>query len=226
MPRIAAWLVHLYTAAGAVLALIGLLAVERGDFRWAFLLMFAATVIDGTDGWLARLARVKERLPEIDGARLDDIVDYLTFVVLPAMLLVRAGVLPDTWAVPVAAVVLLASAFGFSRTDAKTADHFFTGFPSYWNIVAFYLHAGGLPPAVNAAIALALSVLVFVRIGYVYPTRTSTLRVLTLPLLVVWGGLLLWMVWRLPEVPRTILWASLAFPVYYFALSMVLHSRR
>jgi phosphatidylcholine synthase len=226
MGRLSAWLVHLYTASGAVLALAGLLAIDRGDFKLAFVLMFVATIIDGTDGALARLARVKERVPELDGARLDDIVDYLTFVLLPVMVIVRAGHVPPGSAVWVASAVLLASAYGFSRTDAKAADHFFTGFPSYWNIVAFYLHVTGLAPAVNAAIVLAFCAAVFVPVGYVYPTRTPVLRGLTLSLLVGWGLLLLWMLWRMPDLPKPILWASFGFPVYYFVLSLVLHSRR
>jgi phosphatidylcholine synthase len=236
MARFFAWLVHAYTASGAVLALLGLVAVDRGEFKQAFLIMFAATVIDGTDGWLARLARVKDRVPELDGARLDDIVDYLTFVLLPAILMVRAGHLPHDGAISIAAAVLLASAYGFRRTDAKTTDYFFTGFPSYWNIVALYLHLAGLPPVVNAAIVLVLCAAVFVPIGYIYPSRTPVLRGLTLSLLVAWGGVLLWMLWRMPagaggvspltSVPGEVVWGSLAFPAYYIVLSLVLHSRR
>ena len=105
-----------------------------------------------TAGWRARL-RVKERLPGYDGARLDDIVDYLTYVFVPVLLLWKAGLLPPGWEMEVGTVVLLASAYGFGQTDAKvvTTDHFFTGFPSYWNIVALYLYVLRLPPVVNAA---------------------------------------------------------------------------
>ncbi|MBW8894802.1 MAG: hypothetical protein JF613_01260 [Acidobacteria bacterium] len=164
-----AWMVHAYTASGAVLAFAMTLATIRAQFRFAFLLMVVATVIDATDGALARVARVRERTPAFDGARLDDIVDYLTFVFVPALLIFEAGLLPRDWSAVIVAVMLLSSAYGFSAADAKTADHFFTGFPSYWNIVALYLFASHLPPAANALILLGLSVLVFVRIGYVYP---------------------------------------------------------
>jgi len=226
MTNLFAWLVHAYTALGAVLALAGLLAVDRGDFRLAFVIMAVATVIDATDGWLARLAHVKERVPQLDGARLDDIVDYLTFVLLPVMVMVQAGHFPPSWAVFVGSIVLLSSAYGFSRTDAKTTDHFFTGFPSYWNVVAFYLHVTGLAPPVNAAIVLSLCAAVFIPIGYVYPTRTPVLRGLTLWLLIGWGLVLIWMLWRMPAIPRAVVWGSLAVPAYYFVLSLVLHSRR
>src|SRR5512135_2375835 len=133
--RAAAWAVHAFTASGAVMGLAALDATAQGDFRAAFLWMIAATAVDGVDGWLARLARVGERAPGLDGRRLDDIVDYLTYVVAPAFLLLRSALLPAAVAWPLAGAMLLASAYGFSRADAKTPDHFFTGFPSYWNIV-------------------------------------------------------------------------------------------
>lgn len=221
-----AWSVHAYTASGALMGLAGVLAVVAGDYRQAFAWMFAATVVDGTDGVLARRARVKEVTPGFDGARLDDIVDYLTFVFLPAFLLVYAGLLPQGLSFVVASAMLLSSAYGFASIDAKTSDHFFTGFPSYWNIVALYLFVLGLTPIVNAAIVLMLAALVFVRIGYVYPTRTPTLRVTTLTLMVAWGVMLLGIIWWLPSPPRTLVLASLTFPVYYALLSFVLHARR
>jgi phosphatidylcholine synthase len=126
----------------------------------------------------------------------------------------------------VVSAILLSSAYGFARTDAKTDDHFFTGFPSYWNIVALYLHAAGLAPAVNGGILLVLSALVFVRIGYIYPSRTPTLRVLTIALGLVWAVLMLNTIFTLPDVSRPLLVASLFFPAYYVGLSFVLQSRR
>ena len=226
LSRVFAWSVHAYTALGAVMAFLGTLAVFNGRFRDAFLWMIAATAVDGTDGVLARMARVKEVTPTFDGARLDDIVDYLTFVFLPILLLHQAGHLPPGWGLLVAAGVLLSSAYGFSSADAKTSDNFFTGFPSYWNIVALYLHAAAMAPAVNAAILLALTALVFVRIGYVYPTRTPVLRGLTLTLCGIWAVMVIAIVVLLPDVPPSLLIWSLFFPVYYTALSLVLHARR
>src|SRR6185436_8713090 len=198
------------------------IAVFERRYRAAFLIMVAATVIDATDGVLARAARVKETIPEFDGARLDDIVDYLTFVFLPALLLYVAGDLP----IAPALAMLFASAYGFASVDAKTGDQFFTGFPSYWNIVAVYLHAAHRSREVNAAIVIVLALLVFVRIGYVYPSRTPVLRRLTLTLAVGWGGLVVWMILLLPDVPMTLLVGSLVFPIYYVVLSLILHTRR
>ena len=221
-----AWGVHAYTASGAVLAFLGTTAVFGHRYRAAFLAMIAATFVDATDGVLARMARVKERTPQFDGARLDDIVDYLTFVFLPILLLYQSGRLPEEWALVPVAAVLLSSAYGFCATDAKTDDHFFTGFPSYWNIVALYLYVGGLPAEVNAAILLAFSVLVFVRIGYVYPTRTPVLRGLTIALCAVWALMILAIVLGLPDVSIMLVIGSLFFPVYYTVLSLVLNARR
>jgi phosphatidylcholine synthase len=221
-----AWAVHAYTALGAVAAFAMTTATFAGEYQTAFLLMIAATVIDGTDGLFARWARVKERTPGFDGARLDDIVDYLTFVFVPVLLLYRAGTLPPQWAGLVASAVLLSSAYGFASLDAKTEDAFFTGFPSYWNIVALYLYAARLPQWVNAAVLLVLSALVFVRIGYVYPSRTPVLRGLTLALCGVWGAMVLLMVLTLPDVPGVLLVASLFFPIYYVVLSLALNARR
>jgi phosphatidylcholine synthase len=226
MNLFSAWLVHLYTATGALAAFFGTIAVIEGRYRDALLWMVAATFVDSTDGVLARQARVKERIPSFDGARLDDVVDYLTFVFLPVLFVYQAGMLPPGWGTAVASVVLLSSAYGFGKNDAKTDDQFFTGFPSYWNIVALYLYIVGLPPAWNAIVLVVLSALVFWRVGYVYPSRTPTLRTLTVALSWAWAVAVIAMVWLLPDVPMPLVLASLAFPLYYTVLSFVLHRRR
>jgi phosphatidylcholine synthase len=222
-----AWFAHFYTATGALLALGATLDVIDGNFRRAFLLLAVATIVDCTDGWLARRLRVKERLPGYDGGRLDDIVDYLTYVFVPVLLMLKAGVLPDAWGAWVGGVVLLASAYGFGQADAKinTSDHFFTGFPSYWNIVALYLVVWRLSPAVNAAILLVLALLVFVPVRYVYPSRTTTWRTPTMALGVTWGVLVAVMLWRLPATDGPWSTLSLVFPAYYVALSFRLHAK-
>jgi phosphatidylcholine synthase len=209
------------------MGLAGVLAVAAGDLRQAFIWMFVATFVDGTDGVLARRVNVKARTPMFDGARLDDIVDYLTFVFLPAFLLVHAGLLPAGPAgVAAAGAMLMSSAYGFASIDAKTSDNFFTGFPSYWNIVALYLAVLGLSPWVNAGIVAALAAMVFVRIGYVYPTRTPALLRTTLALMAIWGVMLLLIIVWMPAPPRALVLGSLLFPIYYAILSFSLHARR
>jgi len=225
--RWAAWAVHAYTASGALLALFAADAAARGEFRAAFLWLLGAVVVDGTDGVLARLVRVHDRLPQVPGERLDDLVDYLTFVFVPALIVWRAGLVPRGWpGGVVVAAMLLSSAYGFTRADAKTEDHFFTGFPSYWNVAALYLFAAKWPPVAGAAILLALAALVFVPVGYVYPSRTPALRPLTLALAALWGISVLAIILQLPDASPLLVRVSLLFPAYYLILSMVLHARR
>ena len=222
-----AWCVHLYTALGAVVAFVAILAIEKGDVRQAFWLMALAVVIDATDGSLARRARVKELIPWFDGDRLEDIIDYLNFVMVPCLLVLRTEILPSQDAIWLAALPLIASAYGFCQKEAKTADHYFLGFPSYWNIIAFYLYVLKAAPWVNAFVIIFLSIMVFVPIKYIYPSRSPRFRALTNILGAIWGGALLVMIYQLPDPPRALVFASLAFPAYYTCLSvwLVLNGR-
>ena len=221
-----AWLAHLYTASGAVFAFLAARAVIDFDYQAAFFWLGVQIVVDATDGIFARAVRVSERLPWFNGAKLDDIIDYLTYVFVPALLVWRAILVPESWMLYVTSAMLLSSAYGFNRTDAKTEDHFFLGFPSYWNIVVFYLLLLRLPAVVNGAILLGLAVMVFVPIRYVYPSRMTVLRWPTNLLGVAWGVTLFVMIWQYPAVSRPLLLGSLIFPIYYLGLSVVLHFRR
>jgi phosphatidylcholine synthase len=227
-----AYLVHVYTATGAAWALLALIAIEAFDYRLALMWLVVATFVDATDGWLARWARVDRHATLFDGGRIDDIVDYATYVLVPGVMLLHADRLPDGWiGVTVVCGMLLASALGFTRrdakvADAKTADHFFTGFPSYWNIVALYVLAADVPPGVTAVVVAGLSVMVFVPIRFVYPSRTKTLQPLTVVACALWAVQVLLMIWWMPHVPAWLLWTSTAFPAYYVALSLVLSARR
>jgi phosphatidylcholine synthase len=216
-----AWLVHLYTALGLVCAAGMAVLIVRGDdasFRLAFFLMMLATAVDATDGWLARKARVKETLPGFDGAALDNLIDFQTYTTLPLLLIWRAGLLPAelAWLL---LLPLLASAYGFSQVNVKTADGFFLGFPSYWNIVAYYLFV--LHPAAWAAVTLivACSILTFVPTPYLYATRggpfAKTINIGS----AIWF-LSLGFVLFGPEHQRwPVAMLSLLFPVMYLALS-------
>src|SRR5213082_3536365 len=173
--------VHFYTASGALLAFFIVLAAIRGNAVQALWLALLALIIDGTDGWLARRFRVSETLPWFDGRRLDDIVDYLTYVFAPILLLWNTGHLPSgSTGMVLAALPLLASGYQFCRVDAKTEDYFFLGFPSYWNIAAYYIIIFNVPPAAVTGILLGCSILVFIPISYLYPSRTIEFRRLTL----------------------------------------------
>jgi phosphatidylcholine synthase len=226
-PLVAAWLVHVYTATGVALAMLIVMAVWDGDVTRALWLTLVALIVDGTDGMMARKVQVKRRIPWFDGALLDNIVDYLTYAFVPMVLLWSQGYLGDGWTSDLLAVVpLLASAYQFCRVDAKTEDHLFLGFPSYWNVVAFYVVVLDLRVATTAAVLLVCAVLVFVPIGYVYPSRTNTLRTATLALTSVWFvsyGVLLA---QMPSPDTVWLAVSLVFVVYYVALSLYLTSHR
>ena len=222
----AAWLVHLYTASSVVCGFLALTRIFYDRYRDAFFWLAVAVLIDTTDGVLARRTDVASRLPWFNGAKLDDIVDYVTYVFVPAFFAWHALLVPERAAMLVAAAMLLSSAYGFNKDDAKTADHFFTGFPSYWNIVVFYLFVAGWPPEFNLVILLGLSVLVFVPIHYLYPSRSPMFRRLTVGLGAVWGILVMVMLWQMPNVSRTVFWLSSVFPIYYVLLSFGLELRR
>ncbi|MGI8523858.1 MAG: CDP-alcohol phosphatidyltransferase family protein [Nocardioides sp.] len=218
--RVAGWLVHLYTAVGAVLALLMVRFADDGRVHAVLWLFLVAMVIDGSDGLLARRFRVKAVIPGFDGALLDNIVDYLTYAFAP-MVLLWHGYVPDGWVGATCVVVpLLASCYQFCRTDAKTDDHFFLGFPSYWNVVAFYAVVLGIGPSATAALLLVLSVLVFVPVKYVYPSRTETLWWLNMALSALWLAAYAVIVALWPPVPTVLVALSLAYVVYYVVLSL------
>jgi phosphatidylcholine synthase len=219
---VGAWFVHLYTASGTLLAFLALNRIFYDRYRDAFFWLILAVVVDATDGLLARRADVASRLPWFNGSKLDDIVDYLTYVFVPAFLVWHALLVPDRWSTTVVGAMLISSAYGFNRADTKTADGFFTGFPSYWNVVVFYLYLAGWSSEANAVILLVLAALVFVPIRYVYPSRTPVWHVPTMVLGALWGLLMIAMLWQMPAISRPMFWASLVFPVYYVSLSFAL----
>jgi phosphatidylcholine synthase len=239
-----AWCVHGYTALGLLAAggmAVALLVGGPASFRLVFALMMLATVIDATDGTLARYFRVKEVLPGFDGRRLDDLIDFHTYTSLPLLLIWRAELLPDEaqWCLLVA---LVASAYGFCQVHAKTDDGYFLGFPSYWNVIAFYLYVVQPAPWFSAGIVLFFALLTFVPARYIYPSHRGRLNRLSSQLGAVWCILLILIVARLPEslvegqtadrLTRLIAWISLTYPAYYLAVSwfisvrLVLRARR
>lgn len=226
--RAAGWLVHLYTASGLALAAGAAVLVVDGapeSLRRALLLLFAATAVDASDGWLARRLDVAAALPSFDGRRLDDIVDFHTYTSLPLFLLWRAGVLTPPLE-PLLLLALLASAYGFSQVDAKTADGHFRGFPSYWNVVALYLLFLRPPPLLAAAVVVALALLTFVPVPYPYPSQPGALNRATALLGLPWAAALLAVLLGAVAEPVPLLIASLAYPAFYLAAGWVTAARR
>ncbi len=185
--RSAAWAVHAFSATGAVLALLALLAIDGHRWTEAMLWLFAALVVDGVDGTLARAARVKTVAPRIDGEALDLVVDYLNYVFVPTMFMLEAQLLPAPIALPLAALIQLSSVYVFVRRDMKTDDGYFRGFPALWNIVALYLVAARIDPEIAAAIVAALVILAFAPIHFLHPFRVRDYGPWPIILGAVWG---------------------------------------
>lgn len=184
---VAAWAVHLFSASGAVLALLALLAIERQQPREALLWLFAALVVDGVDGTLARLARVRERISRVDGEALDLVIDYLTYVFLPVLFILNGGYLPGPAALPLCAAILISSLYVFARRDMKTPDGYFRGFPALWNVVALYFFVLDPAPAAAALAVAALIVMTFAPVHVVHPFRVADFGWPLPAVAVLWG---------------------------------------
>ena len=228
--RYRAYAVHLFTACGAVMSLLAMIELMAPDPRPAmvFVWLAAAGVIDALDGPLARRWQVGAHAPAIDGAKLDDIIDYLNFTFIPLLLVWRMHWLPDPallWILP----ALLTSLFGFTNVRAKQADAgFFLGFPSYWNIVAFYagLWFGYFGPWPMAGVFVACALLTVLPVRFIYPNRVaSKWRRAIIGGGVIWFGLLLAMLPTYPASPQWLMWLSLVYPGFYLFLSVFLQHK-
>lgn len=216
-----AWSVHVFTATGAVWGLLSILAIQAHQWRLTFLWIAIAMIVDGFDGTLARKFNTKGLASGVDGALLDNILDYINYVLVPVLFMIEAELLPPGWWVPASALILLSSAYQFTQTDAKTDDHYFKGFPSYWNFLILYLFLFGWAPGVNLAIVLLCVVLVFVPIKYVYPSRTERNHKLNLIIIYIWGLIGAVSLVLYPNVPLALLYASLVLVAYYLFDSLV-----
>ena len=209
-------LVHLFTALGAVCALLATRALLAGAWEQAFAWLGVALVIDGIDGTFARMADVTVRLPRFSGERLDLVVDYATYVFVPALALLQAGYLPGWFGVLLASLILLSSLFHFSDTESKTKDHCFVGFPAIWNIVAFYVFAFRMPVWATAGLVLACVVLTFVPMRWAHPLRSPVLWPVTLAVSASWCMAATHTVWSgFPASPlmQTVLLAAAAYAI-------------
>ena len=220
--KVLAWSVHLFTATGAIWGLLTILAVMEENWRQAVIWISLAMIVDGVDGVFARLFHVKKYANTIDGALLDNMIDYLNYVVVAAIMVVKADYLvPPGFALPVAFSMLLTSGYQFTQTDAKTDNdsYFFKGFPSVWNFLVLYLLLLNFNPWVNLLVFIACNVLVFVPVKYVYPTRNTRWRVLTLAVSYICGAIGFWGLLQYPNVPEWVISVSIAYVVYYALIS-------
>lgn len=224
-PTIRGYLVHLYTTSTLLFAVLAVQWIFEGRYPLALLAMGIMVFIDATDGALARKHRVKQTIPHIDGALLDNIVDFVSYVFVPILFLMHAGML----LAPVTLFVTLlafSSAYGFSRTSAKQADAgFFVGFPSYWNVVAVYAYLLDLTPAFTTALVVVLSLMVFSEVRFLYVSRLQRGRMLHLALGGFWGLAVMTAIFLEPGALRqTLVAASLLYVVFYSAHSWLLSS--
>jgi len=219
--RARAFLVHIFTASGAALGLLALLAADRDEWPTMFLLLGLALIVDGIDGLLARRLRVEEVLPNWSGAALDFVVDYVTYVFVPAYAISESGLLPPGAAVPLAVAIVVSAALYFCDVRMKTDDNHFRGFPVLWNAVAFYLFVLKPAPWVSAGLIVALVALTFVPFKFVHPVRVAHLRAFNLGLLVVWGVLALLAVLRDLEPGTPIKVALTVIAVYFCTVGLL-----
>ena len=183
-----AWSVHVFTASGAVLALLAVIAIDGHRWTEAMLWLFAALVVDGVDGTFARAARTPELAGRVDGNVLDLVIDYLNYVFVPTLLLLESGILQPPFALPLAALIQVSSLYVFARRDMKTADGYFRGFPALWNIVALYLYATGIAGVTAAIIVAALIALTFAPVLVVHPFRVRNFGLALPALAILWAA--------------------------------------
>jgi phosphatidylcholine synthase len=195
-PVLAAAGVHAFTALGIVCALFATRATFANQFEQAFFWLGVAFVIDGVDGSFARKYRVKEVLPHVSGETLDLVIDYATYVFIPALMLLQAGVLTGPFGLLLASLICMSSLYHFSDEHSKAEDNCFVGFPAIWNVVAFYIFALALSPWVSALLILLCVGLTFVRWKWVHPMRVTAYQIPTLALTALWSLAAIWAVWR------------------------------
>jgi phosphatidylcholine synthase len=222
--RALAFSVHVLTACGAALALLALLAASHGNWPLMFLWLGVALVLDAIDGPLARAANVSAVWPNWSGDTLDLVVDYTTYVFVPAYAVAAGSLMPDALALPAAATIAITGTLYFANREMKTPDNFFRGFPAVWNLVVFYLLLLRPMPVMAAATIALFAVLTFVPIRFVHPFRVRRLRTVTVALLTLWAALALAAV-KQGLAPAPWISAALCLIAVYFVLVGLLPAR-
>ena len=228
-----AWAVHAFTTCGIVAGFLALVAVLKGDAVAAFMWLGLALLVDGVDGSLARKARVREYTPNFDGASLDLVIDYFTYVAVPALMVYWFNMVPldwlfsgTTWSLIAAVLIMAVSCYTFANVGMKSEDYYFVGFPALWNVVVLYFYVLETGWAVNLAVIAGLSVLTFVPIKFVHPLRVIHWRNITIPLTVLWAAMTLSLVLSSKDkgptdlVYKIELWMWLAASLYFAVISL------
>jgi len=218
--KLLAWGVHIFTASGVIVGLLALVAIVDRNFRAALLLNFVAVLIDTVDGSLARIVRVKEVLPDVDGRMLDYVIDFINDVLVPTLLLYEAGLLPSSVRLVCCGAILLVSCYHYTNLKAITDDFRFRGFPAMWNFVVFYVFVLGLNPVLNVVIIAVICCLHFTPIDFIYPTRTIRFKKLTFSSVLLLAVVNLTILIQHPVRNSTLLFISLVIIGYLTAISL------
>jgi len=224
--RVLGWSIHAFTASGACVGLLSLLAIYQHNLLLALWLMSASVLIDAVDGMFARMVRIKEAVPQIDGALLDNIVDFFNYTLVPCFFLLVTNLLPENSRIVCVMAITFASAYQFTQVDAKTSDHFFKGFPSYWNIALIYLFFWQLSSITNMVVLMSLAILSFVPIKYVYPSRldyltnNKYLRMSMVVITVIWGVATSGLLWLYPLSNHFLVLISVGYCLLYMGISL------
>lgn len=216
-----ALLVHLLTATGAVFAMLAMLAAVEGDWSLMFLWLVVAFAVDGIDGPLARRYNVKRYAPEFDGVLLDLIIDYLTYVFIPAFALFKSGLLPGWTGWFAIIIITFASAMYFADTRMKTKDYSFSGFPGCWNMVVIVLFALNPNFWVITVLVAILAIAMFLPVKFVHPVRTARWRAVTLPMALGWTFFAGWAAWVEFDPQSWAHWGLVVTSVYLLAAGAV-----
>jgi len=214
------WLVHSFTALGAVCGMFGLIAVADQQPRQAILWLAIALVLDGVDGPVARAWCVKENVPRIDGYTLDLIVDFVTCIVIPVVFMHQFGMLPEGWSLIIGAFVLFMSALWMSRTDQMTPDHYFNGFPCEWNMIVPTLFLLDAAPWVTGVVCVLLSLTQLTNWKFLHPMQVKRLRPLNVTVTVVWLVTVVAMAYDLPDHRQFADYLLIACPLYIVGIGI------
>ena len=197
--KIAAWAVHGFTASGAVLGFLAIISIFNNDQTGSFLWLGLALLVDGLDGAIARKIGVIDKAPNIDGSTLDNLIDYLNYVIIPSLMIYWFQMVPNGWEIIISAGIFAVSLYTFANINMKTEDYYFSGFPALWNIVVLYFYILNTNQYINLIIIIFLSILTFIPIKFVHPLRVKKLRNITIFCTIIWSATTLKLVTTFPE---------------------------
>ncbi len=217
-----AFSVHLLTGSGAALALLALMAATQANWRLMFMWLGVALIVDGIDGPLARKVDIKKNASNWDGGVLDLVIDYLTYVFIPAYALIYSDLLPSPWGLLSAMLITITAVVYFADVRMKAPDNCFVGFPAAWQMVVLVLLTFMPPVWVTLAVVVGLSVAQFVPVKFIHPVRTVRWRPLNLGVLLAWVVLAAWSVWSEFQPPEPVKLLLLATSLWLIGVGAVM----